>query len=63
MSTHWPLSSLMHRVGDTSGIESGIELKRGKLYDRQSTGRAPLEVFSVVLRHYLLPHLSVEEEI
>ena len=37
------------RVGDTSGIESGIELKRGKLYDRQPTGRAPLEVFSVVL--------------
>jgi len=49
MSTHWPLSSLMHRVGDTSGIESGIELKRGKLYDRQPTGRAPLEIFSVVL--------------
>ena len=37
------------RVGDTSGIESGIELKRGKLYDRQPTGRAPLEIFSVVL--------------
>ena len=26
-----------------------LELKRGKPYDRQPTGRAPLEVFSVVL--------------
>ena len=31
-------------VGDTNGIESGLEQKRGKLYDRQPTGRAPLEV-------------------
>ena len=37
------------RVGDTSGIESGFELRRGKLYDRELTGRAPLEVFSIVL--------------
>ena len=31
-------------VGDKNGIESGLEQKRGKLEDRQPTGRAPLEV-------------------
>ena len=34
-------------VGDTSGIESGLEQKRWKLYDRQPTGRGAFSWRSV----------------